>query len=186
MNPVFAIICSIWFISEILLNRLFRSDKTDKKNTDKNSLTLIWLTIIPTAFLSVIISGSLIIPIFSNSKFRLIGLLLIIAGMIIRLIAVFTLGRLFTVDVTIRKDHKIKKDGIYRRLRHPSYAGSLLSFIGFGLSLNNWLSLFVITIPILVVFIVRIKIEENLLITQLGADYTDYKKNTYRLIPFIY
>jgi protein-S-isoprenylcysteine O-methyltransferase Ste14 len=186
MNIAFTIICSVWLISEIILNRIFRSDENDKKNADKNSLNHIWLTIILAACLSIIIFSYSIVPIFSNSKYRLIGLVLIIVGMTIRIIAVFTLGKMFTVDVTIRKDHKVKKDGIYRCLRHPSYAGSLLSFIGFGLYLNNWLSLFVITIPMFVVFIMRIKIEENLLIAELGSDYTEYKKGTYRLIPFIY
>ena len=146
----------------------------------------IWLTIILAACLSVIIFTYSIVPIFSNSKYRVIGLLLIILGMAIRLIAVFTLGKMFTVDVTIRKGHKVKKNGIYRWLRHPSYAGSLLSFVGFGLYLNNWLSLFVITIPMFIVFVMRIKIEENLLESQFGSEYTEYKKVTYRLIPFIY
>jgi protein-S-isoprenylcysteine O-methyltransferase Ste14 len=186
MNTLFTIICSIWLISEIVLNRVFRSGENDKKNADKNSLDHIWLTIILAACLSIIIFSYSIVPIFSNSKYRVIGLLLIIIGMTIRFIAVFTLGKMFTVDVTIRKDHKVRKDGIYRCLRHPSYAGSLLSFIGFGLHLNNWLSLFVITIPMFIVFIMRIKIEENLLVSQFGSDYTEYKKGSYRLIPFIY
>ena len=32
-------------------------------------------------------------------------------------------------------------DGPYRLLRHPSYAGSLLTLAGIGLALGNWLSL---------------------------------------------
>lgn len=103
----------------------------------------------------------------------------------IRLIAVFSLGKMFTVDVTIRKDHALKKNGIYKFLRHPSYAGSLLSFIGFGLSLNNWVSLLIVFIAILSVFLLRINIEEKLLLQQFGKEYVDYKKKTAALIPFI-
>ena len=106
--------------------------------------------------------------------------------MVLRFISIRTLGKLFTVDVTIRTDHKLKKDGVYRRIRHPAYSGSLLSFIGFGLSLNNWLSLSFVTILITIAFLHRIKIEEKLLTDKFGADYLDYKRKTYRLIPWIY
>jgi protein-S-isoprenylcysteine O-methyltransferase Ste14 len=106
--------------------------------------------------------------------------------MIIRFIAIYSLGRFFTVDLTIKDNHKIKKDGLYRLLRHPSYSGSLLSFLGYGLSLNDWISLIVIFIPVTIAFLYRIRIEEKLLTDQFGNDYIDYMKKTNCLIPFIY
>jgi len=106
--------------------------------------------------------------------------------MAIRFISIWTLGKYFTVDVTIRDDHKLKKDGFYKIIRHPSYSGSLVSFIGFGISLNNWISLTTVVILIMISFIYRIRIEEKVLIDQFGKEYLDYKKNTYRLIPWIY
>jgi protein-S-isoprenylcysteine O-methyltransferase Ste14 len=115
-----------------------------------------------------------------------LGLFLIAVGMIFRFISIWTLGRLFTVDVTIRDDHKIQKDGVYRLIRHPSYSGSILSFIGFGISLNNWISLIVISIPVIFAMLNRIKIEERLLIDQFGIEYIGYMKRTYCLIPWIY
>jgi protein-S-isoprenylcysteine O-methyltransferase Ste14 len=96
------------------------------------------------------------------------------------------LGRLFTVDVTIRDNHQIKKDGVYRFIRHPSYSGSLLSFIGFGISLNNWLSLISVIALITIALVRRISIEEKVLTNQFGADYLEYKRRTYRMIPWIY
>ena len=92
----------------------------------------------------------------------------------------------FTVDVTIRDDHKIKKDGLYRLIRHPSYSGSILSFIGFGISLNNWISLFIISLPVIFAMIHRIKVEEKLLVARFGKEYVDYMRKTFRLIPWIY
>jgi len=88
--------------------------------------------------------------------------------------------------VTIRKDHHIKKDGLYGILRHPSYAGSLLSFLGFGLSVNNWLALAIVFIPVLTVFIYRMNVEEKMLTAQFGEEYTDYMKHTSRIVPWIY
>lgn len=115
-----------------------------------------------------------------------IGLGIIISGMVFRFFAIRSLGRLFTVDVTIREDHKLKKNGLYRVIRHPSYFGSLLSFTGFGISLNNWISLIILICFISAAFLYRIKIEEKALTDHFGAEYLEYKKNTFCLIPWIY
>jgi protein-S-isoprenylcysteine O-methyltransferase Ste14 len=88
--------------------------------------------------------------------------------------------------VTIRDNHQIKKDGLYKVIRHPAYSGSILSFIGFGISLNNWISLIIITILIVSAMLYRISIEEKLLIEHFGPDYLEYTKKTYRLVPWIY
>jgi protein-S-isoprenylcysteine O-methyltransferase Ste14 len=61
-----------------------------------------------------------------------------------------------------------------------------MSFLGLGLSLNNWISLAVIFIPISFTFLYRIGVEEKLLIHKFGIAYTVYKKTTKRLIPGIY
>jgi protein-S-isoprenylcysteine O-methyltransferase Ste14 len=162
------------------------SGSNDKKGQDKGSLGFMWIMITLSIFSGIIFSSYVKILISDQLIVPYIGLAIIVVGMILRFISIWTLGSFFTVDVTIREDHKIKKDGVYRFLRHPSYSGSLLSFIGFGISLNNWLSLIVVTILITVGLINRIRIEEKVLTDQFGADYLDYKKNTYRLIPWIY
>ena len=97
-----------------------------------------------------------------------------------------SLGKYFTVDVTIRQDHQIKKEGFYKFLRHPSYAFSLLTSLGFGLYLNNWLSLIFAFVPPFLAFSYRIKIEEQALVEKFGDEYTEYRKSTNKMIPFIY
>lgn len=183
---IFIIIWSIWLISEIVLNRLFRSGSNDIKHQDKGTLGLIWITILFANSMGILfvvfskfpISNSLIIP--------YTGLLLITGGMLFRFISIWSLGRLFTVDVTIRENHRVKKDGVYRLIRHPSYLGTIVSFIGFGFSLNNWISLIIISIPVTVAILNRIKIEEKLLVEQFGNEYSAYMSRTYRLLPWIY
>jgi protein-S-isoprenylcysteine O-methyltransferase Ste14 len=182
----FWIVWIIWFSSEILVNRLLRSDSNDRKEQDKGSLRFIWIMIGIANTLAVLLVNFVSFPISKLLLLPYFGLLIIIIGMIIRFYAIWTLGRFFTVDVTIRENHIIKKDGLYSVIRHPSYLGSLISFLGFGLSLNNWLSLIIIIVLITISFIKRIKIEEQTLIDQFGSDYMDYKKSTFHLIPWIY
>ncbi len=184
MSKVFIIIWSLWFLSEIFLNRLLRSGKQDQKDQDKGSLRLIWITIAAANTLGVLFAVYIPLPIGHGLTLPLTGLAIIVCGMIIRFVSVWSLGKYFTVDVTIRKNHKIKTDGIYKRVRHPSYTGSILSFIGFGISLNNWISLAVVAIPVILAMLYRIRIEEQLLTEQFGKEYLDYKKKTRRLIPF--
>ncbi len=182
----FIIIWSIWFLSEILLNRLFRSADDDKKDQDKNSLRIIWLTIGIANLLGIIFTIFFRFPISRSLITPYLGLCLIVVGMVIRFMAIWSLGKFFTVDVTIRMDHKIKRDGMYRIIRHPSYLGSLLSFMGYGLSLNNWFSLVIILLPVTMAMLNRIKIEEKVLLNQFGLEYSEYLHTTYRLIPYIY
>ncbi|HVZ97783.1 MAG TPA: isoprenylcysteine carboxylmethyltransferase family protein [Chitinophagaceae bacterium] len=185
MNLIFLIVYSIWLVSEILINRLFRSGNADQQNADNNTLQIIWLTIALTMTLSVFISIYFHFPILRNDWIKYIGLLIIIAGCIFRFVSIISLGRYFTADVTIRQGHQLKTTGMYAYLRHPSYTASLLSFIGFGISLNNWLCVLIIAIAMTGAFSLRIKAEEKVLTTQFGEEYTDYKKKTFGLVPFI-
>jgi protein-S-isoprenylcysteine O-methyltransferase Ste14 len=183
---IFIITWSIWFISEILLNRLFRSGKNDNKNLDKGTMRIIWITIGTANSIGILSAIFIRFQISSNLLIPYLGLFLIASGMIFRFVSILSLGKFFTVDVTIRDDHKIKKDGLYRLIRHPSYTGSILSFIGFGISLNNWISLFIISLPVIFAMLHRIKVEEKLLVARFGKEYIDYMKKTFRLIPWIY
>jgi protein-S-isoprenylcysteine O-methyltransferase Ste14 len=114
------------------------------------------------------------------------GLLLMWGGMALRLWAVRTLGRFFRTVVLIQDHHRLVYDGPYRYLRHPSYAGSLLTLAGLGLALGNWLSLLMAVCGALVGFTRRIRIEEATMQARFGDDYTAYACQTWRLLPFIW
>ena len=176
----------VWIFSEIYLNRMLRSGGSDKKNQDKNSLRIIWIVIAVCISTAVLISNNLNLPVYNSIMGNYVGVFILILGILLRYFAVFSLGRFFTVDVTIRDNHKLKKDGMYKYVRHPSYASSLLSFIGMGIILNNWLSLAIICVGILSVFTYRIRIEEKMLIEHFGSDYEDYRRKTSAIIPFIF
>jgi len=186
MKILFYAVYFLWVLSEVLLNRLIRSGRSDKHDVDKNTELFLWLSIIISITIGVYIAITFPLPVYYRWEFAFIGIAIIILGIIIRLVAIKQLGRFFTVDVTIRKDHQLIETGLYRYLRHPSYTGSLLSFLGFGISLNNWLSFFIVFLPPIFTFIYRINIEEKVLTAQFGKQYSDYISRTKRLIPFVY
>jgi len=186
LQILFAISMVAWFLSEILYKNILKSNDKDKKGKDKSTLNLLWIAIPFSIASSVTISYLTKFPITDEVWIYYLGVFFLYIGIILRFIIIRSLGKYFTVDVTIRENHQIKKEGFYKYLRHPSYAFSLLTSLGLGLYLNNWLSLVLAFVPTFVAFSYRITIEERVLIEQFGEEYLEYRRKTKKLIPFIY
>ncbi|MDQ3819920.1 MAG: isoprenylcysteine carboxylmethyltransferase family protein [Acidobacteriota bacterium] len=116
----------------------------------------------------------------------LFGLTLLLAGVIIRWVAIYTLGRYFTSVVMIKEDHRIIQRGLYKYLRHPAYTGTLIGHLGIGLSFSNWFTISFSSIPYLVAALYRMQVEEKVLKDSFGEEYVRYAKRTKRLIPKVY
>ncbi|HPT13522.1 MAG TPA: isoprenylcysteine carboxylmethyltransferase family protein [Bacteroidales bacterium] len=185
MRYIFEITWIIWFLSEVLLTRIFRSKTKVSKGPDRNTLNFLWIAITIAITLGVLNSLFFEFPV-AGAWINYTGLGLMLAGMLIRFIAIYTLGKFFTVDVSIHDNHHLVTNGLYRYIRHPAYTGSLMTFTGFGLSMNNWVSLIIVVVPLLLTFLYRIKVEESTLLGQSGLEYSEYMKHTWRLLPWIY
>lgn len=181
------IISIIFFLSELALSILKRSKKQNtKKQDDKGSLALFWV-LIPV----VLTTASLVrwySPVGQLPWYPcfMIGLVLTIAGLLIRWIAIYQLGNLFTVDVSIASNHSLKTNGLYSVVRHPSYTGLLMVMVGIAFSMGNWISLIIVVIPFFLILRYRITVEENILKNAFGEDYFLYQQHTKKLIPGIY
>ncbi len=186
MNLFFTVSYIVWFLSEIFYNVAFRAKNSTGKITDKGSLLLIWVVILAGILISINLTVNFPALISNAAWVPYFGLALIWTGVLLRLWVVISLGKFFTVQVTIKHGHRLKTNGFYKYLRHPSYAMSLLAFVGFGVSLNNWIALVFITAAILFAFGYRIRIEEKVLIAEFGQEYLDYKKKTKALLPFLF
>jgi protein-S-isoprenylcysteine O-methyltransferase Ste14 len=160
-----------------------RANKSSSVTRDKGSINIIWIVLTV-----AIIGGAMFTSNFPafNAVLSNIGLVLIIAGIIIRWISILSLGKMFTTNVAIQNEHKLKTDGLYKVIRHPSYTGSLISFLGLGFAFGNIYSIFIVFIPILLAFLYRIKVEEDALTLHFKEEYEEYKKSTKKLIPYIY
>jgi protein-S-isoprenylcysteine O-methyltransferase Ste14 len=177
----------IYLVSELLLTITRRSRSKTGTKQDRSTLRVIWLVIIVSVSAGVIVaqnwrSATLPYP----RLFAIAGVVLFVAGLILRWWAIVVLGRFFTIDVTIEKDHELVQREPFRFVRHPSYTGVLFAFVGFALTLHNWASIVVIVLPIFAAFIRRMNVEEEALTQALGERYADYVKRTKRLVPRIY
>ncbi len=107
-------------------------------------------------------------------------------GLVVRWYAIIYLGRFFTTNVAIARDHRLIDSGPYRFIRHPSYTGDLLITLGFALIFTNWASLLIIFAPCCAAMLWRIHVEETVLLSALGDNYQNYMQRTKRLVPLIY
>jgi protein-S-isoprenylcysteine O-methyltransferase len=114
------------------------------------------------------------------------GAILVLAGMGIRVWALDTLGRFFTMPITIHADHRIVRDGPYRWIRHPAYTGGFLTAVGLPLALGTPLGVLASLAFCGAAYVYRIRIEEAALVGRFGDDYRRYAKGTWRLLPGIY
>src|SRR3954453_1703575 len=114
------------------------------------------------------------------------GLAVMWAGFALRFWAVRTLGRFFRVEVSIDTGQTLVDTGPYARLRHPSYTGLLVFYLGLGIALDSYLSVAAAVLLPLPPVVNRIDHEERMLLRDLGEPYRAYSARTDRRIPFVW
>lgn len=115
-----------------------------------------------------------------------VGLVLTVLGIALRQWSVALLGRYFTVDVRVQPGQTVVERGPYRWVRHPSYAGLILVFVGLGLALGNWAALTVLVVLPTIGLVVRIHTEERALFEGLGEPYRRFAAGRPRLFPGVW
>lgn len=184
--PAVGFLGAAFGISEFLLN-VFKYSRTREGGADAGSLPLIWIVILVSMLIGMLIPSYVpgaALP--TDRGLYIAGFTVFGIGALLRWYSIFYLGRFFTVDVRVGADHKVIDTGPYRWIRHPSYTGVLLEFIGFAICVGNALSMLVILLPTFCAFLYRIRIEEQALQNGLGENYVTYMRRTKRLIPFVY
>lgn len=186
-QEVFQIIFIIYIMSEIFIWSLTsrqNSKNSEKKKGDKGSCLLL-------------VSGSMVIIFLNlvcrkNDLFTLpslmfwIGSVFIIAGIILRVYSVLTLGKFFAVSVQVSLEQKIIQTGPYKYIRHPAYSGSILSLLGIAGAFRSLIGIVGTLTIIAVIYGYRIKIEEKVLESNFKTSYQEYKEHTKRIIPYIW
>ncbi|KAG2069705.1 ICMT-domain-containing protein [Suillus decipiens] len=136
----------------------------------------------------------------------LAGSLSVLIGGMLRVYCMSTLGKFWSFPLSIRKEHRIVTNGPYSIVRHPSYTGLLLQYIGVAImhgSEGSWTRQFgTLQLPYMnvlraIVFLLstttafmivnRCSVEDKMLQRALGEDWENWAKEVkYRLIPGVY
>ncbi len=102
---------------------------------------------------------------------------MITAHLILRMSHISTLA--------IRENHKLRTNGLYRFVRHPLYFGAILVATGVPVTVASTQG-FLAMLLLIPIVLIRIRLEEKMLIEAFGDKYRNYKKTTKKLFPFIY
>ena len=184
--PIPSLLGLAYGISEAGLVFLKRS-RDDSVDADDATLRTLWITIVLAVIAGILAATR--VPVAAMGAAGIVfwlGYALFGGGLALRWYSIVYLGRFFTVNVAIHSRHEIIDTGPYARIRHPSYTGALVAFLGLALTLTNWVSLALIVVPIFWAFSRRISTEEHALANALGSPYVNYMRRTKRLAPFIY
>jgi protein-S-isoprenylcysteine O-methyltransferase Ste14 len=176
-----------WFAGEIVIAIAMRTRQDSGKVRDRGSQLILWAVIATSVTACEVVRHLLPPNIFGNPPLlRPLSLILIVAGLAIRTVAILTLGKSFSANVAIQDSQTVLSTGLYQFVRHPSYVGLLIIFLAIGLHSRNWLCLVLAFVPTTAALLYRIHIEEAALRDAFGDGYVAYSKITKRLIPGIY
>lgn len=136
-----------------------------------------------------------------------VGTLLSCFGGLLRLACYRHLGRHFTFELALRKEHKLVTDGPYGFVRHPSYLGSVCCFGGIllcqfgsgswwtegglwsmalGRVVGTWWLAYVAFLLVSMV-VIRVPKEDKVLKDAFGKQWVEWAKRTpYKIFPGIY
>lgn len=186
---VFAGFVGAWFLSELSIF-FFKTDfgKGQIKRDTTIPLFLLFLffslAICPVAFFYG--RSDAVIRLRSATSVRGVSLLLLSSGIIVRWIAIVSLKTGFNTVIGTKSEQQLVTTGLYSRIRHPSYLGSLMAFCGFFAYFEHPIAFAISATLAVSAYVYRIRVEERILSEHFGEEYDAYCRKTFRLIPFLY
>ncbi len=163
-----------------------RNDQKEKRVTRQT----VYLAVIQLLGLGLLLAlgycdrrGIAVLP--ESEAARLAGLALALLGGAVMFWSVLDLGRQYSPEVTIQKDHRLITHGLYRLIRHPRYLGLLALVLGSALAFRSWIGIAADAI-LFVTLLWRIRDEEAMLQREFGAEWEAYARRTRRLLPWVW
>ncbi len=120
---------------------------------------------------------------YQNVILQYIGIFLTTIAVLIAISARIARGK-YAPSWGLHNGVKLATKGPYRFIRHPNYLFYCLAFIGIPL-FTGFIPGLILSIGIYG-YVKNIIIEEQLLIKHFGTQYVEYKKKTWRLMPFLW
>jgi len=113
-----------------------------------------------------------------------VGLTVFAVSLLIRLLAIRTLGRFWSLDLEIRREHKLITEGIYGYVRHPAYLAIMLEVIAVPLVANAYGALVVAGALYLPLLLWRWSREEREMVDKFGNLYVEYQHRVPAFFPW--
>jgi protein-S-isoprenylcysteine O-methyltransferase Ste14 len=146
---------------------------------------------IPIVLAVVFLSGPRLVPRLLTSRFLpvtplypALGTALLVLGLGLAVWARRHLGRNWSYQVVVKRDHALVRTGPYRSVRHPIYTGILLALAGMVLTIGEWRA--IIGLALAVLSLVIKSRHEEARMRQTFPEYARYQRETAALVPYLY
>ena len=113
------------------------------------------------------------------------GLAIEMMGLFLAIWARRALGRNWSGEISIKVEHQLIRSGPYKILRHPIYTGLLAMYVGGALAMGSWLAIVGLAMAGFAYWR-KIRMEEKNLEVAFGADYEEYRRETWALVPGLF
>jgi protein-S-isoprenylcysteine O-methyltransferase Ste14 len=111
-----------------------------------------------------------------------VGAVLLVAGTAFTLWARVVLGRMWSSAPTVKEGHALQTGGPYAVTRHPIYTGMLAMAAG-SVLLDGRLRILLVGAVFLGYVLLKIRVEERLMVETFGERYRGYRRRTPQLVP---
>jgi protein-S-isoprenylcysteine O-methyltransferase Ste14 len=178
---IWIVFWSYWLISAI------RNRSTYKRSQSYRSLLLFMdLLVLIWVFLSILVPVGLlewsVIP--DEIATGLFGIIITVTGLGFAVWARMHLGKNWSGRPAIKVNHKLIRTGPYQFVRNPIYTGILVGYAGTAIVIGE-LWAFLLILIAMAGFLIKIRVEEKVLLEEFGEAYSQYRKEVRALIPYI-
>jgi protein-S-isoprenylcysteine O-methyltransferase Ste14 len=175
-------------IAPLVLSGVSRNNLSYGKERGESTfafLVLVFLSTVGVGFFLPLFAGRKLGLLPLPEGFHYLGAAIFLSGYAIRVVAARRLKRQFSYLVTIQENHQLITSGIYSRIRHPVYLGTILAVFGMILIFPTTYG-FAFAILFTAILAHRMSLEEKILLKYFGSVYQEYSSKSFRLIPHIY
>ena len=172
-----------FFVVEGLARRRGTAASLDASGDDQGTTRGIVTASVAAAMLAPLLRRVTIRPLPQGAA--PVGLALEAAGLVLRIWSMRTLGASYSRTLRTEDAQRVVDEGPYRLVRHPGYAGSLLTWTGFALTSRSLPVVAVVNGLLGRAYRRRMNAEEVLLRRDLPG-YVAYSRRTKRVVPFIW
>ena len=166
-------------------SRSVRVAKSHQTPLETGLLVLAWIAF----FVPLIWVAS---PAFSFAEYPLrsgpliLGVMCFVIGLWLFYRSHADLGTNWSITLELREQHRLITQGVYRRIRHPMSLALVLYAAAHALVIPNWVAGPSNLVAFAVLFALRVRPEERMMLEQFGDEYTAYMARTKRLVPGVW
>jgi protein-S-isoprenylcysteine O-methyltransferase Ste14 len=114
-----------------------------------------------------------------------LSILFLVLAALLSFTSTRALGRHLRLDAALSSDHKLVRSGPYRMLRHPIYTSMFCLVLGTGFMIAYPLLFSAAIVVFLIGTEIRVHVEDKLLASRFGDEFSNYHQAVHAYIPLI-